>query len=27
VLSLSPTIQARLRQWLDEHLQHIEKRE
>lgn len=27
VLSQSPTIQARLRQWLDEHLQHIEKRE
>ena len=27
LLGLSPPVQARLRQWLDEHLQHIEKRE
>jgi hypothetical protein len=27
VLGLSLPVQARLRQWLDEHLQHIEKRE
>ena len=27
VLGLSPPVQARLRQWLDEHLKHIEKRE
>ncbi len=27
VLGLSPPVQARLRQWLDEHLKHVEKRE
>jgi hypothetical protein len=27
VLGLSPPVQARLRTWLDEHLQRIEKRE
>ena len=27
VLGLSPSVQARLRQWLDDHLQHVEKRE
>ena len=27
VLGLSLPVQARLRQWLDEHLKHIEKRE
>ena len=27
VLSLPPPVQARLRQWFDEHLQHIEKQE
>jgi hypothetical protein len=27
VLGLSPPVQARLRQWLDAHLKHIEKRE